>query len=447
MKSLILTAALASLATDKPATSPQRDIASMAIESGSLGTLTAALKAADLVETLRGKGPFTVFAPTDAAFARLPKGTVAGLLEPEQRETLRRILLNHVVAGRVGSTDALRAGQAVSLAGETIEVRLVDGRLRAGKATVSANDLAATNGVIHVIDTVLIPPTPESERDKVTKVLETAIDRGVPLFNAGNAAACTAVYEIAVRAVLDLSGEALGKDEREGLANALRSLKETSSDKGRAWILRNAMDEAMRQVKAAEEAEEHVMRTSKPEVANVTKSSPTFEPIREARLPEGFPDLGPVGKVVEKQYPAYRAARAKGGNSFWTLFLHIKRNKIAMTAPVEMSMKPDASGGMAATDMAFLYGKPDLGGTGTDGKVDVIDVAPMRVLSVGIRGPKTDDKIEAAKKRIEARLRTDGLERNGDWRLLGYNSPMVPAKNRFWELQAPIGKGPASRDL
>ena len=117
------------------------------------------------------------------------------------------------------------------------------------------------------------------------------------------------------------------------------------------------------------------------------------------------------------------------------------RQKIAMTAPVEMSMTEGNNGrGMSATNMAFLYGDRDLGEAGRQGKVDVIDVPPMRVLSIGIRGRQTPEKVAAAKKLIEARLQQEGLERTGDWRLLGYNSPMVPNKNRFWELQAPIGR-------
>lgn len=448
MRNIVLTAALASLAASPVQAESKRDIASTAIASKSLQTLTAALKAADLVETLKGKGPYTVFAPTDAAFAKLPKATLKSLLQPAQRETLRRILLNHVVAGKVGSIDALRAGKARSLAGETFNIRLADGRLRVGDAVVSANDLTATNGVIHVIDTVLIPPTPKTERQKLVGLFTTAIDRGVPLFNGGNAAACTAVYEIAVRAALDLSGDQLSAQERKGLENALRSLPETSSEKGRSWVLRNAMDEAMRQVAKPRQPLMRKQASKLQRVSSIkstasskkTSTKSTWKPIREAKLPAGFPDLGPVGEVVEKRYPAYRSARAKGGNSFWTLFSHIKRNKISMTAPVEMSMTDGENGRkLSATNMAFLYGDRNLGKAGRQGKVDVIDVAPMRVLSIGIRGRQSAQAVEAAKKQIEARLQRDGIERTGPWRLLGYNSPMVPNKNRFWELQAPIG--------
>jgi hypothetical protein len=172
----------------------------------------------------------------------------------------------------------------------------------------------------------------------------------------------------------------------------------------------------------------------------------TFQPLIEAALPAGFPAPGPVGEVVLKQYPKYRAARAQGGNSFWTLFSHIKKNKIAMTAPVEMAMGGDG-GDLKRRDMAFLYASPALGQPGRDGRVDVVDLGPLSVLSYGIRGPLTDQKQEQARQAIEERLRGESRawKRTGEWRLLGYNSPMVPAERRFWELQLPVVRLEAGR--
>ncbi len=119
-------------------------------------TLVAAVKAAGLVETLQGRGPFTVFAPTDAAFAKLPKGTVEALLA--DKEQLAAILTYHVVPGRVMAADVARLEEAETVNGETVEVRADGGAVMVNDARVTAADVAASNGVIHVIDTVMLPP-------------------------------------------------------------------------------------------------------------------------------------------------------------------------------------------------------------------------------------------------------------------------------------------------
>ncbi len=138
-----------------PATS---DLVKTAVDAGQFKTLAAALDAAGLVSTLQGEGPFTVFAPTDAAFAKLPAGTVESLLKPENREKLKSILLYHVVAGRVYSTDALKAKTAKTVQGSSVEIAVKDGKAMVNNAGLVATDLDASNGVIHVIDTVIMPP-------------------------------------------------------------------------------------------------------------------------------------------------------------------------------------------------------------------------------------------------------------------------------------------------
>jgi uncharacterized surface protein with fasciclin (FAS1) repeats len=117
----------------------------------------AALKAADLVEALSGQGPFTVFAPTDEAFAALPDGTVETLLKPENKEKLIKILTYHVVAGDITS-DQVKSGEVESLAGEMITVKVKDGKVKVNQAQVIQADIDASNGVIHVIDQVILPP-------------------------------------------------------------------------------------------------------------------------------------------------------------------------------------------------------------------------------------------------------------------------------------------------
>ena len=138
--------------------SQSKDIVDTAVANGSFKTLAAALKAAGLVETLKGAGPFTVFAPTDAAFAKLPAGTVENLLKPENKDQLRRVLTYHVVSGKVGSTDVTKMSSAKAVSGDTINVAVRDGKVMINNATVVTADVGASNGVIHVIDTVILPP-------------------------------------------------------------------------------------------------------------------------------------------------------------------------------------------------------------------------------------------------------------------------------------------------
>lgn len=133
------------------------DIVDTAVAAGQFNTLAAALDAAGLVETLKGTGPFTVFAPTDAAFAKLPAGTVDSLLKPENREQLIAVLTYHVVAGKVMAGDVVKISKATTVQGSDIAISVSDGTVRINDATVVAADVAASNGVIHVIDTVILP--------------------------------------------------------------------------------------------------------------------------------------------------------------------------------------------------------------------------------------------------------------------------------------------------
>jgi len=134
-----------------------KTILETAAAAGSFKTLAAALHAAGLTEALSGHGPFTVFAPTDAAFAKLPEGTVESLLKPENKAKLQAILKYHVVAGKVGALDAISAKSAATLQGGSVHVTVNDGKVRINESTVVKPDIEASNGVIHVIDQVLLP--------------------------------------------------------------------------------------------------------------------------------------------------------------------------------------------------------------------------------------------------------------------------------------------------
>lgn len=133
------------------------DIVDTAVAAGQFETLAAALGAADLVDTLKGDGPFTVFAPTDAAFAKLPEGTVESLLKPENRDQLVAILTYHVVAGEAKAADVVKLGEATTVNGQSVSIEVNDSGVRVDNANVIATDIAASNGVIHVIDTVILP--------------------------------------------------------------------------------------------------------------------------------------------------------------------------------------------------------------------------------------------------------------------------------------------------
>jgi uncharacterized surface protein with fasciclin (FAS1) repeats len=137
------------------APAPTKDIVTVAVEAGSFKTLAAALQAAGLVETLQGPGPFTVFAPTDAAFAKLPAGTVEALLQ--DKAALTAILTYHVVAGKVQAADVVKLTSATTVNGQNISIKVVDGKVQIDNATVTTADVQASNGVIHIIDTVILP--------------------------------------------------------------------------------------------------------------------------------------------------------------------------------------------------------------------------------------------------------------------------------------------------
>jgi hypothetical protein len=243
-------------------------------------------------------------------------------------------------------------------------------------------------------------------RLSVTDRISSAIERGVPLFNGGDHQGCARVYVEAARELLRWEETGLSRLNRHELQTALDKAAPDAST--RAWNIRHAFDRIL--------------------------ENERFEPLVEAPLPEGFPGPGPLGRVVVKKYPKYRAARAEGGNSFWTLFQHIKKNDVQMTAPVEMTMSDE----MRETDMSFLYEGPEQGASGSDGMVKVLDLEPVTVLSIGLRGRRSRDTIDQARDWIQEHMTLEGWCKAGSWRTFGYNSPMVGASRSFWELQIPV---------
>lgn len=156
--SLAATAAFAALSTAGSLSAQmEKDIVDTAVGAGQFQTLVAAVQAAGLVDVLKGDGPFTVFAPTDEAFAKLPAGTLESLLEPANREKLVAILTYHVLPGRVMAADVVGLDEAKTVQGGTVDISVDGGTVMVDEATVVATDIEASNGVIHVIDRVILP--------------------------------------------------------------------------------------------------------------------------------------------------------------------------------------------------------------------------------------------------------------------------------------------------
>jgi uncharacterized surface protein with fasciclin (FAS1) repeats len=154
---LALATFLAAPAAAQAGDAAAADIVDVAVSAGSFGTLAAALKAADLIDTLKGPGPFTVFAPTDEAFAKLPAGTLESLLEPQNKARLQSILTYHVVPGRVLAADVVKLDSAATVQGQSVAITAAEGAVMIDGAKIVKADVSASNGVIHVIDTVILP--------------------------------------------------------------------------------------------------------------------------------------------------------------------------------------------------------------------------------------------------------------------------------------------------
>ena len=168
-----------------------------------------------------------------------------------------------------------------------------------------------------------------------------------------------------------------------------------------------------------------------------------FEPKEEAPLPEGFPELTPVGEIRLQQYPKYRLAKTEmtllEGRAFWTLFNHIKEREIAMTAPVEMTYAADEKG-TKKTSMSFLYRSTEQGELGTTDKVEVVDVPAQFAISIGIRGNANRERVADAKRRLEAWLQSHSgeYEPSGPLRVMNHNSPFVSESKQYSEVQIPV---------
>lgn len=220
------------------------NIPTTAVKAGAFTTLVAAVKAAGLVDALSGTGPFTVFAPTDEAFAKLPEGTLESLLKPENKGKLAAILKYHVVSGRVFSPDALAAGSAPTLQGAPVSISVQEGSAMVNGAKLVQTDIDASNGVIHVIDSVLLPPENKQGSVNPKRMIELAINQGAPLYNGGHISECAQIYMTTVQSLLASEGHTMASTTKHTLQSALTSAQHCSCSDTQAWTLRHALDNA-----------------------------------------------------------------------------------------------------------------------------------------------------------------------------------------------------------
>ena len=216
-----------------------QDIPTLASGAPQLESLVNTLVAADLVETLASEGPFTVFAPTNDAFARLDAETVEALLQEPGRRSLKRILLHHVVPGRLAASDLVGMESVTTAAGTEIPLTLVKDRLLVGDAAVTTAGINADNGIVHIIDRVLIPEAAEAP---LSTYLSRAVARGVPLFNDGSPAACSAIYAVALEAVVYADGWGVDIETRQKLSENMERVEGMGDMSDRAWAYRRLID-------------------------------------------------------------------------------------------------------------------------------------------------------------------------------------------------------------
>ena len=225
------------------------DLPTTASKVGNFETLLTAAKAAGLVAALTFDGPLTIFAPTDDAFAKLPEGTIASLLKPENKNQLAEILKYHVVPGRIYSTDALEAGHAKTLQGGVVRIQATSDGVQVNDANLIATDIDASNGVIHVIDAVILPSNVQASSESPRHLVVSAINKGAPLYNAGHSSACAKVYMKTVSSLLAMDNHGLSETTVHTMHKALRKARHTSCSSTQAWALRHALNLAYNEMK------------------------------------------------------------------------------------------------------------------------------------------------------------------------------------------------------
>ena len=228
---------------------PEKDIVDTAIEAGSFNTLVSAVQAAGLVETLKGDGPFTVFAPTDKAFEKFWPETLKNLLQPENRDKLRMLLTYHVLPGKVNAKKAKKLGTAEPLSGGSFELSVKNNNLFINYAKVVKANIKTSNGIVHAIDSVLIPnvanQTSSIHSSNTDQIIKKAIHKGVPMFNSGHHATTAALYMKAGDEILDQCPSSACSASMSKIKTAMQQASAAGCPTSQAWIMRNAFDEVL----------------------------------------------------------------------------------------------------------------------------------------------------------------------------------------------------------
>lgn len=218
------------------------NIVEVASAAGTFNTLLTAATAAGLADALTDDGPLTIFAPSDDAFGALPAGTVDALLKEENRDQLVRILTYHVVSGQIGSDALADKVTLKTLAGSKVVFAAAEQGLTVEGARITATDIKASNGLVHVIDRVLMPPKQYSRSD-AQQIILAAINKGAPMFNHGNHQATAKIYAKTMHSLIDSA--MLRKSEVERLEKALQDSAGMRTVTDSAWTLRYALDDVM----------------------------------------------------------------------------------------------------------------------------------------------------------------------------------------------------------
>ena len=248
MKNITLTLIFTVLFLPSFATT-QKDIVDTAVEAGYFNTLVSAVQAAGLVETLKGDGPFTVFAPTDKAFEKFWPETLKNLLKPENKYKLRMLLTYHVIPGKVNAKKAKKLGTAEPLSGGSFELSVKNNNLFINYAKVVKANIKTSNGIIHAIDSVLIPnvvsQTSSLQPSNTDQIIIKAIHKGVPMFNSGHHATTAALYMKAGDEFLDQCTFSACSASLSKIKTAMQQASAAGCPTSQAWIMRNAFDEVL----------------------------------------------------------------------------------------------------------------------------------------------------------------------------------------------------------
>ena len=252
LKNLCVAGLIALCALMVPAAKAEasNNLAEVAVQAGNFKSLVKALEASELVDALTQDTSYTVFAPTDDAFKKLPETLLASLFQPENKEMLKTILLYHVVPGTLRAKEVSSVRQLSTLSGEAVQIRTSDGGVKVDQSTVVKANITASNGVIHVLDEVLIPASVKEQlaiKTPVMALLERAIELGVPHFNHGNHQACADIYETAAMGLLNMDKGAMSDAQRKMLGRVMQAASQMHDSSGRAWTFRKAFDRLMEQ--------------------------------------------------------------------------------------------------------------------------------------------------------------------------------------------------------